>query len=65
MAHDGAGPSAIGAVADRPGRKVTSLGPARGALLHKGLVYSPDHGQLAYTVPGMADFVPRNQEDLD
>lgn len=65
MADDGTGPSTIGAIAERLGRKVTSLGPARAALIAKGLVYSPEHGQLAYTVPGMADFTRRNRENVD
>jgi hypothetical protein len=36
-----------------------SLGPARANLIAKGIVYSPEHGMLAYTVPGMADYVRR------
>jgi hypothetical protein len=31
----------------------------------KGLVYSPEHGQIAYTVPGMAGYVRRHLDDLD
>jgi hypothetical protein len=36
-----------------------SLGPARANLIAKGIVYSPELGMLAYTVPGMADYVRR------
>ena len=39
------------AVADHLGRKPQSLSPARDALLKKGLVYSAERGQIAFTVP--------------
>lgn len=39
------------AVADHLGRKPQSLSPARDALLKKGLVFSPERGQIAFTVP--------------
>lgn len=61
MAVDGLGPSLSSEVASRMGRVPTSLGPARANLIAKGLVYSPQHGQIAYTVPGMADFVRRQE----
>jgi hypothetical protein len=60
MAEDGDGPSSSGEVAERLRRKQTSLGPVRAKLISKGLVYSPEHGQIAFTVPGMADFISRN-----
>lgn len=63
MAEDGDGPSATGTVAQRLGLRTTSLGPARAALISKGLIYAPEHGLMAYTVPGMADYVRRNRED--
>ena len=63
MAEDGEGPSATGSVAQRLGIKTTSLGPARAALISKGLIYAPEHGLMAYTVPGMADYVSRHRED--
>jgi hypothetical protein len=59
MAEDGDGPSGSGAVAARLRRKPMSLGPTRASLIHKGLVYSPEHGQIAFTVPGMAAFIRR------
>jgi hypothetical protein len=63
MAVDGDGGSASGEVAVRLGKKVTSLGPARASLIGKGLIYSPDHGVVAYTVPGMAAFVRRQPDE--
>jgi len=59
MADDGDGPSASGDVAGRLGRTVQQLGPARANLIAKGLLYAPDYGQIAFTVPGMADFIKR------
>lgn len=59
MAQDGDGPSASGTIAARLGRQINQLGPARANLISKGLVYSPEHGLIAYTVPGMADYVGR------
>jgi hypothetical protein len=63
MALDGDAGSASGEIATRLGKKVTSLGPVRASLIAKGLVYSPDHGVIAYTVPAMADFVRRQEAD--
>lgn len=44
------------------GRAPTSLGPARASLIAKGLIYAPEHGVVAFTVPGMADFIQRQPE---
>lgn len=62
MALDGDDGSASGEVAGRLGKRVTSLGPARASLIAKGLVYAPEHGVVAYTVPGMADFITRQHQ---
>lgn len=48
-----------GEVASRLSKSISSLGPTRANLIHKGLVYAPDHGVVAFTVPGMADFIAR------
>lgn len=54
---DDGGPS--GAIAARLGRTAGSLGPARASLIAKGLVYAPEHGVIAFTVPGMAEYIQR------
>lgn len=59
MALDGDGPSQSGEIARRLERRMSALGPVRAELIAKGLVYSPEHGQLAFTVPGMAAFIER------
>jgi hypothetical protein len=64
MAVDGDAGSSTGAVAERLGKRATSLGPTRASLIAKGLIYAPEHGMVAYTVPGMAAFIQR-QPDAD
>jgi hypothetical protein len=49
-------------VARRLARPPTSLGPARANLISKGLIYAPEHGVVAFTVPGMASFIQRQPE---
>lgn len=48
---------ALAAVND--GRSALDEGFFRAKLINKGLVYAPEHGQIAYTVSGMADFIRR------
>jgi AAA ATPase domain len=59
MADDAGEPSLSGEVARRLGRTASAVGPTRANLIHKGLVYAPEHGIIAFTVPGMADFIKR------
>jgi AAA ATPase domain len=44
-------------VADQLGRRSSSLSPARDSLLKKGLVYSGERGQIAFTVPHFGRFL--------
>jgi hypothetical protein len=62
MAEDRDRGSGTGDVAGRLGRKITSLGPIRAKLIAKGLIYAPEHGIVAFTVPGMADFIKRQPQ---
>ncbi len=59
MASDGDAGSSSGDVAARLGRGVNSFGPAGASLISKGLIFAPEHGIVAFTVPGMADFIQR------
>jgi hypothetical protein len=59
MAEMGPGPHRSGDIADRLGRKVTSLGPIRNQLIAKGMVWSPSHGDTAFTVPLFDEFMRR------
>ena len=63
MAVDGDAGSSSGEVASRLRRAATSLCPIRAKLIQKGLVYVPEHGVVAYTVPGMAAFIDREHAD--
>lgn len=62
MATDGDLVSSTGEIAQRLGKKATSLGPVRAKLIAKGLVYAPEHGLISFTVPGMAAFIERETE---
>jgi len=59
MAEDGDDRSASSDVAMRLGRTVGSMSPTRNGLIAKGLIYAPEHGVVAFTVPGMAAFIDR------
>ena len=39
--------------------KATSIGPLRSSLIRKGMIYSPAHGDNAFTVPLFDDFLKR------
>lgn len=56
---DRTGPHPMGDVADKLVMKSTSLGPVRASLLRKGMIYSPAHGQVAFTVPLFDEFMRR------
>ncbi len=59
MADLGPGPHRSGDIAERLQRKVTALGPTRNQLIAKGMVWSPNHGDTAFTVPLFDDFMKR------
>ena len=59
MAELGPGPHRSGDVSDRLGRKVNEVAPVRASLIKKGMVFSPSHGDIAFTVPLFDGFVRR------
>lgn len=59
MADLGGGPHRSGDIADCLGRPVSSLGPTRAKLIAKGMVWSPSHGDTAFTVPLFDAFMRR------
>ena len=61
------GPEAqrTGDIATILGVKVTSLGPVRAKLIRKGMIYSPAHGDLAFTVPLFDEFMVRAIPDFE
>ncbi|NNM87185.1 MAG: hypothetical protein HKL95_01565 [Phycisphaerae bacterium] len=52
-------PIRTGDIADLLKVKVTTLGPVRSQLIKKGMIYSPAHGELMFTVPLFGQFMKR------
>jgi hypothetical protein len=63
MAELGPGPHRSGDIAEQMGRTVQSLGPTRNQLIAKGMIWSPNHGDTAFTVPLFDEFMRRIMPD--
>ena len=59
MASLGPGPHRSGDIADVLGISVQTAGPLRSGLIRKGMIWSPAHGQTAFTVPMFDAFMVR------
>ena len=59
MAELGAGPHRSGDIANVLQRQASSLAPTRNQLINKGMVWSPSHGDTAFTVPMFDEFMLR------
>jgi hypothetical protein len=59
MAELGPGPHRSGDVAAALGVRVESVAPRRSGLITKGMIYSPAHGDTAFTVPLFDEFLKR------
>ena len=59
MADGGPRPQRSGDIAERLGVGVASVAPIRSSLISKGMVYSPAHGDTAFTVPLFDQFLRR------
>ncbi len=59
MASLGPGPHRSGDVAEAMGVKVSSVAPTRNSLIAKGMLYSPAHGDTAFTVPLFDTYMKR------
>lgn len=59
MADLGPGPHRSGDIANALGVLVTSVAPRRSGLIAKGMLYSPAHGDTAFTVPLFDEFIKR------
>lgn len=62
MAELGPGPHRSGDIAAKLNVKVESVAPRRSGLIQKGMVYSPAHGDTAFTVPMFDDFLRRTPQ---
>lgn len=65
MAELGPGAHRSGEIAEVLVRNVTSVAPTRNALITKGMLYSPSHGDTAFTVPLFDDFMKRIMPHLE
>ena len=59
MAELGEGPHRSGDIAACFRAAVSSLAPTRSSLITKGMVWSPNHGDTAFTVPMFGEFMKR------
>jgi AAA ATPase domain len=59
MAELGPGPHRSGDIAQHMNKKAQSFGPVRSALISKGIVWSPIHGDTAFTVPLFHEYLLR------
>ena len=64
MADLGPGPHRSGDIAERLGRKVNTTAPIRNSLIGKGMLYSPAHGDTAFTVPLFDQYMRRMMPNL-
>jgi hypothetical protein len=64
MAELGPGPHRSGDIAEQLGKSVTSVAPVRNELIVKGMIYSPAHGDTAFTVPLFDGFTKRIMPEL-
>lgn len=60
MARLGHGPYRSADVAEVLGEKLTTLGPRRAQIIAKGMIYSPAHGDIAFTVPMFDEYLKRH-----
>lgn len=65
MAGLGSGAHRTAAIAEALDSKTSNLGPVRAKLIQKGMIYSPAHGDMAFTVPLFDEFMLRAMPQLD
>lgn len=59
MAIIGPGPHRSGDIAEQMNKHVNQLAPVRNSLIKKGMIFSPAHGDTAFTVPLFDQFMRR------
>lgn len=64
LAELGNSPQRSGEIAQLLGVRSESVAPLRAALIGKGMIYSPQHGDTAFTVPLFDEFMKRIMPDL-
>ena len=63
MAELGPGAHRSGKIAQMLATRVTAVGPLRDGLIKKGMIFSPQHGDTAFTVPMFDEFMRRSMPD--
>ena len=63
MAELGPGPHRSGEIANAMDRPVQGVAPTRSNLISKGMIYSPAHGDTAFTVPLFDQYLKRTMPD--
>ncbi|MCJ2099354.1 AAA family ATPase [Methylobacterium sp. E-046] len=64
LAELGPGHHKSGSIAEQLGLRVTSVGPTRSKLITKGMIYSHQHGDTAFTVPLFDSYMRRVMPDF-
>ncbi|GBR07217.1 ATP-binding protein [Acetobacter oeni] len=59
MAELGPGAHRSGEIAAQMGSRTQAVAPLRNALIRKGMIYSPAHGDIAFTVPLFENYLHR------
>lgn len=65
MSEIGKGPYRSSEVAERLGEAPSKLGPRRAQIIAKGMIFSPQYGDIDFTVPMFDDYLRRNRELKD
>jgi GTPase SAR1 family protein len=65
MAELGSGPHRSGDIAKKLGKDVQQVAPVRNNLIRKGMIYSPAHGDTAFTVPLFDEFLRRMMPEFE
>ncbi len=65
MAELGPGPHRSGDIAHLLSKKVSTVAPMRNTLISKGMIFSPAHGDTAFTVPLFDGFMKRIMPRLE
>lgn len=65
MSEIGKGPYRSSEVAERLGEAPSKLGPRRAQIIAKGMIYSPQYGDIDFTVPMFDDYLRRNWKLTD
>ncbi len=63
MAELGPGPHRSGDIAAKLGKPVENCAPLRTGIIKKGMIYSPQHGDTAFTVPMFDAFMRRTMPE--